>query len=126
VWDMRTGIRMSVLSGHRQAVQQAAFSADGKFVATTGDCGLRIWDARSGQTILALGEELGCFTDPQFSADGTTVIARGSKDPNGSASTRQIAVVPCELCVDTDRLLSLARSRLSRELTAAERARYLK
>jgi WD40 repeat protein len=127
VWDLQTRTRISVLSGHQEGVERAAFSADGKFVVTTGgDCSLRVWEARSGRMTLEFGEDVGCFEDPQFSADNRSIVARtigGLKDyPPGW----NVAILPCELCVDPDSLLALARSRLSRELSAAERARYLK
>jgi WD40 repeat protein len=127
VWDVQTGTRISVLSGHQQGVVRSAFNADGKFVVTTGgDCSLRVWDARSGRMTLEFGEDVGCFDDPQFSADSRSIVARSISVIKGYPPTQEIAVLPCELCVDPEELLALAGSRLSRGLSAAERARYLK
>ena len=127
VWSVKTGIRLSVLSGHQEGVTRASFSADGKFVATTGgDCSLRVWDALSGRLVVEFGEDVGCFDDPQFSAGNRSVIASSIGPIKGSPRTQEVAILPCELCLDQAGLLALARSRLSRDLTPAERVRYLK
>ncbi len=127
VWDAGTGIRISTLSGHQAGVNQAVFSADSRFVATPGgDCALRVWEARSGRVVLEFGESLGCFADAEFGADGTTLIARSVGAIKGFPAKSGIAVLTCELCTDSKHLLALAHSRLTRGLSAAEKARFLR
>jgi WD40 repeat protein len=128
VWNVTSGMRISILSGHHEGVQRAAFSPNSQFVATTGgDCFLRVWNAHSARLTLVFGgEDVGCFEDPQFSADGSSIIARSIGAIKGHPLTQEVAVLPCDLCVDPDRLLALARSRVTRGLSAAEKARYLK
>jgi WD40 repeat protein len=127
VWNVKSGLRISILGGHRDGVRRAVFSPDGEFVATTGgDCALRVWNAHSAHLTLEFGQGVGCFDNPQFSADGSSIIASSNTPFKGHPRTQGVAVLPCDPCVAPDRLLALARSRVTRGLSASEKARYLK
>lgn len=81
--DTRTGDSLRSFRGHRDDVNEVAFSPDGSMLATTGDDGtLRLWDPRSGEALLTVREPgvQGPVRDvrvvgPAFSPDGRWVAA---------------------------------------------------
>jgi eukaryotic-like serine/threonine-protein kinase len=59
VWDAMTGRHVLVYRGHSSPVNFVYWSPDGKYIAS-GDYGtIRVWDAATGATILALGDASG-------------------------------------------------------------------
>jgi WD40 repeat protein len=52
-----------------------------------------------------------------FSPDGSSIVSSGVD--------RSVRIWRCEVCAPIDEVLRLARSRVLRELTPAERARFL-
>ena len=125
-WDPETGTNLSVLRGNTQEVTGAAFSPDSRFVvATGGDCSLHVWDARSGRSLLTVGEDVGCFEKAQFAANGEWVFAQNAQQVTGYPGANFIDLFTCEVCVNVDRLLALARGRVKRNMTASEKTRYL-
>jgi WD40 repeat protein len=126
VWDASNGIPMTVLRGSPEELNGAAFSLDGKFAVTFGgDCSLRLWDVRSGRPLGLFGDLVECVVDAQFGWDATTVIGRDQSQVDGHPPGHLVDVLPCELCVSVDRLLTLARQRVRRSLDPTEVARYL-
>ncbi len=119
LWSTESGGLIAELSGHEGPLRSAAFSRDGRLVLTTGyDGTARAWEAATGRQV--------------------TVLPRGDRDPEAvlawSADGRQLAVAwsggrveihACEVCRPVDELLELARGRLRRSLTEAERTRFL-
>jgi WD40 repeat protein len=104
-------------------VFDAAFNQDGSLLATVGQ-GVAIWDVRQRQllTTIPLGQDDFRYR-VQFTADGTAVATNAA-----SASVSEVIpseVYPCVVCGSADRLLALARPRVTRRLKAAERAAYL-
>ena len=125
IWDPATGTNIAQLRGNTEAVTGAAFSPDSRLAVTTsGDCSLRLWDAHSGRSLLVVGEAVGCFEKAQFAADGDLVLGQNMFPIPGEPATNFIDLFTCDMCLNTDRLLTLAQERVKRSLTVKEKARY--
>lgn len=118
IWEMGTWRPVAVLRGHRGELHHLAFSADERFVATAGeDKTARIWDLSTGQSFAELRGHSGAVSGVAFSPDGRKV-ATMSED--GTA-----LVYNCQVCAPMEELAAIAEVRVTRSLTAAERARFL-
>ncbi|MFZ1551250.1 MAG: hypothetical protein WAV53_07600, partial [Anaerolineae bacterium] len=112
--------RLFRLAGHQAPVTAAAFSPDGRFAITGGDTGdptVRLWDLRTGQTLMTFWGHAAGVRGLSFSADGRHFASAGA---DGAAQ-----VYDCNVCGSLDDLLALAPSHVTRELTAEERQKYL-
>lgn len=80
----RASLRVEVtpratLKGHERDVTSAAFSPDGKLLATTSKDGTRLWDVATGRTALTLtGRKSLVVHDCAFSPDGDLLATTGS------------------------------------------------
>ncbi len=88
VWDAQTGKYLLTLKGHEAMVGFAAFSPDGKRIATGTWNTVKVWDAQTGKGLLTLkvhsGKVVGeiasvSFSSVAFSPDGKWVLT-GSTD----------------------------------------------
>ena len=114
IWDAASGRELAILRGHTDRVGSAAFSPDGmRIVTASWDNTARIWDATSGRELATLRGHTGAVRSAAFSPDGTRIVTASSD------GTARIYLVRIE------DLITLARSRLSRELTCQEREKYL-
>lgn len=116
VWDAATGLLVAELP-HEAPVSAVRFSPDGQLLVTASGEALTIWDMASGRRLAELPGHEGPVVTVDFSPDGS-MIASGGDDGT-------IRVQRCEVCAPIDELLRLARERVTRELTPAERARFL-
>jgi WD40 repeat protein len=111
VWDTETGEELLALRGHSGDVTSVAFSPDGKHLATaSADGTAKLWDAESGKDLLTL-RGLGPVYSVAFSPDGKRLATV-------SGETVQV------YALDVHELLNLARSHLTRSLTAEECEQY--
>jgi WD40 repeat protein len=97
IWNAATGQLLQELKGHTDAVNSAAFRADGGQVVTTSrDRTARIWDVASGRSALTLSGHSDVVGDAAFNADGTRIVT-ASWDHTArvwdSASGQPIAVL---------------------------------
>jgi WD40 repeat protein len=113
IWESSSGRLLLTLRGHSRAVLDVSFSPDGKQLATSGkDATVRIWDALTGQESVILHGQSDTVHYVAFSPDGKRLGA-GSED-----GTVQV------YAMDIHMLLNLARTRVTRTLTADECKRY--
>ena len=79
-WDIATGNRINVLSGHANAVSSIAFSPDGRIlVSASDDRAIKLWDVNSGTELATLNGHTDAVIDIAFSPDGSW-IASASTD----------------------------------------------
>jgi len=112
IWDAATGRLEAELEDHAGGVDSVEYDRDGRLLATRDLNGtVRIWSVTSGDILLTLRD-----TDSvDFSPDGRRILVSGD----------QARIHRCDVCGDLDELLALSERRVTRELTPAERERYL-
>lgn len=155
LWDVRTGKIIHELKGRKSIVGDAAFSPDGKYLATPGE----VWDVGSGSLMVSFGgQDNNILGHIRFSPDGKLVLTTGGEGPRLwevetgrelleltghtgmvhdaalSADGRLILTVSadktarvytCEVCGPVESLFDLARTWVRRELSPTERTRFL-
>jgi WD40 repeat protein len=120
VWNAATGQGSYALRGHSGAVSDAAFSPNGQWVVTAGQGVAGLWDLASRQRMLFLRGHARRVLAASFDATGLNIATVGV---DGT-----LRAYSCEICGGIAQLLRLAERRLAatgRELTPAERRRYL-
>jgi WD40 repeat protein len=99
-------------------VNGIAFSPDGTLVATSGADGtLRVWQADTGASVAIYRPGRDELDAVAFSRDGRAIATAGAE--------RVVSALDCEPCRPFPELLKLARSRVTRQLTAQERRQFL-
>jgi WD40 repeat protein len=120
VWTWATHAKPVVLRGHQGAVLSVAFSPDGHRVVSTGnDSTLRVWTwAAPGEPVVLYRHPIPfAGTSAEFSSDGQRVVSGGQD--------WTVRVERCESCAPIQQILRLARSRVTRDLTAEERTEFV-
>jgi WD40 repeat protein len=114
LWDVTSGQELLTLSDHSDWVVDVAFSPSGASLATaSADGTVRVWDAASGREQLSFSGDADMVNSVAYSPDGTRLVAAG---------TDGIARI---YVLDVEELVSLACSRITRNLTEAEWQTYL-
>lgn len=80
LWDIASGQELRQLKGHTDKVNSAAFTPDGKLLASgSSDNTVRLWDVASGRELRQLQEHTGSVYGVAFTPDGK-LLASGSDD----------------------------------------------
>ncbi|HEX5837996.1 MAG TPA: hypothetical protein VFY26_09195 [Anaerolineales bacterium] len=78
IWDASTGEKLIRLSGHTIQVRSAAFSPDGKHLATaSADRTIKIWDASNGTELRTIYGHTDVLSIVAFSPDSQRIVSAG-------------------------------------------------
>lgn len=94
IWDLRTGMKLQTLEGHRHTIIASGWSPDARFVATASyDRTARLWSVETGQCIGAPMKHQAWLSHLEFSPDGRLIATacRDGKARLWSAKTSQPA-----------------------------------
>lgn len=116
VWETATGGLVAEFP-HAGPVYDVGFSSDGSFLITASGDAPTIWDLESQRPLTQLFGHQAAVLTVDFSPDGSSIVSAGED--------RIPRIWHCEVCAPIDELLELARERALRELTPAERAKFL-
>ena len=113
VWETASGKELLKLSGHSSTVVAIFYSPDGEQLATTSRDGIaKLWDASNSELLLNLYGDGGGLIGVAISSDGLKLA---------TASQNALRLY----FLDLSNLVTLAKSRLTRSLTAEECQVYL-
>ncbi|MCX4571894.1 WD40 repeat domain-containing protein [Streptomyces sp. NBC_01571] len=99
VWEVRTGRKVTTLSGHTGRIRDCDWNASGTLLATCGDDGtVRVWDTRTWKSTATLRGHERAVIKVLFGPDGTMLISGGMDDTvrlwNGRASVATLTGHP--------------------------------
>jgi WD40 repeat protein len=132
-WDVETGALEMTLRGHRGYLNSVSFSPNGLFIVSAANDGTaRVWN-QDGEQIQVFEVGQLFVTSATFSPDGSAILVGVVSGEDTApdvvervADVRGITrIYACDMCASFEDLLALAESRVTRELTAEERAAYL-
>jgi WD40 repeat protein len=110
IWDARTGRRTKTLVGHVAVVRGAAFSADGRWIATAGPTRAGLWESRASSLVDSrlyyVSGHRGAIAAVVFAGSGWRIFSGGS-----DGTLRRY---DCRLCTDTEGLRRIAARKLAR------------
>jgi WD40 repeat protein len=96
LWDVKSGQRKATLQtfnpkGRRDpnACYSVAFSPDGNILAAGTLLGIKLWDVKSHENVVALSLPAATVWSVAFSSDGKTVASAGSKGVIGPRDPRE-------------------------------------
>lgn len=113
IWDLQSGEEEFNLAGHTDAVTSIAYSPDGQRIATASQDGsAKLWDAATGDELLTFSGNGSGLDDVIFSPDGKLLATGGESGVH-------------VYLLQINDLIALAKTRLTRSLTAEECHKYL-
>jgi WD40 repeat protein len=120
VWRTGDLAKEATLTGHTGPVTGLAFNSDGSFIASVSDDHtVRLWNWRRWPDPIVYGDFDSPVQGLAMSGRQGVVVGRGTADNTVHTWT-------CDVCgLDSGQLAAAARDRTTRELTDAERRRYL-
>ncbi|WP_406631910.1 BTAD domain-containing putative transcriptional regulator [Amycolatopsis sp. WGS_07] len=122
VWRRSDGALLATLVGHYGLVFSLSFNGDGAYLASVGnDKKVRVWNWARWRDPVVFDDYNTTVQSVAFGQGDRIAVGRG--DTNST-----VDVWRCRFCLPAERfgeLADLARARSTRELTAAERDRYL-
>ncbi|KAG2054938.1 WD40 repeat-like protein [Suillus hirtellus] len=82
LWDLKTGVMLKKMEGHRSRVRALAVSRDGQWIASGDESGeLIAWDGRTGELRQTINKAHdGWIFSLDFSSDSCEALASGSSD----------------------------------------------
>jgi dipeptidyl aminopeptidase/acylaminoacyl peptidase len=118
IWDLDDRDSLLELRADLGNPYGVRFNPDGSLVITGGDDGAaHVWDATSGAPMARIRSDPLDVVAAAFAADGRHIVMANRR---AGVTTHR-----CEMCGSTDEVLALARSRVTRDLTPAERLTFL-
>jgi WD40 repeat protein len=119
ILDVRTDRVVTVLTAHTGQVQDIAYSPNGKLLATASiDHTVRIWDAHTGRPLRIL-----------YHPDPVDTVAFSPNSDKVATLDYAGTIRIWDACTDCENpaaLLALAKQRVTRQLTPAERREFLR
>jgi WD40 repeat protein len=104
--------------GHGERVSEIEFSPDGNLILTGSlDGTARVWDWEAERSVLELPDHPSWVMGTAFTAGGKMIVTGGE---DGTAR-----IFACAVCGSLADLQALVPERVTRGLTAEERARYV-
>jgi WD40 repeat protein len=114
IWDAASGKQLFSFFGHTRPIFSVTFTPDGSRLATaSGDGTSKLWDTKTGEELLTLFGHTGRVFSVAISPDGSRLATAGQ---DGNLRV---------YLLNTEDLVALARSRLTRSLTTEECQKYL-
>ena len=118
VWDAASRKKISEIDVRPKELASFALSPDGNFLVTAlEEHTAEVFETRTGARVAELTGHTGPVRSPSFSPDGQRIVTAGLDG--------EVNLYAFKLGGTTTQLLTLARDRVPRQLTAQERAHHL-
>lgn len=125
LWDAASGALVARIDGVDGGTTGVAFSPSGRLLLMTDYNGnSHIWDGVDGRRLSLVSHVTGSAVTARFDAEERQIEVIGNLSGEGEGRA-VLDVFGCDVCGGLRSLVTLARARVTRELTATEKATYL-